>query len=372
VKAHLISRLRTLRVEVGAERSWLFVVVETDSGWVGVGEGSQSRLDEGVAAQVRALAPIYLGYDPRDIIERRSKPLRRADAHRIFFAATSAIEHALWDLAGQLHGAPVYDLLGGSVRDHVPLYANLSLACRDGSPESYAAAARDAVRAGFTAVKIDAFDSLPDLSLDDGSRGIALDRVDAVRRVAATRAAVGRSVLLLVDCLSRLSLPDAYAFAGQIAGFDPYWLEDPLETLDLAAFAELRRAIPMRLAGGEQLSGRDAFQRLLRSGAVDVAMPDVKWVGGIRETQIIATMAAADGIEVAPHNMSGPIATAASLHVALTAPNCTMVEYCWGVPGWRNDLVGGAEDVKQGTLPRPTRPGLGLTLDLNYDRLQEL
>jgi galactonate dehydratase len=369
---HLISRMRTLRAEVGGGRTWVFVVVETTSGHVGVGEGSQSRLDEGVAAQVRALSSIYVGHDPREIVERRSTVLRRADAHRIFFAATSAIEHALLDLAGHIHGVPVYELLGGSARDEVPLYANLSLASGDGSPESYAIAARAAVRDGFNAVKIDAFDSLPDLSLDEGAENGSVDYELGVRRVSATRDAVGPLVLVLVDCASRLAAANAAEFAHRIAQFDPYWIEDAFHSPDLDVLSEFRAAVPMRVAGGEQLSGRDAFRRLLAARAVDVIMPDVKWIGGIREARLVAAMAESEGVEVAPHNMSGPVATAASVQVALTSPNCTMVEFCWGTPEWRNDLVGGTEVVTGGTIARTRRPGLGVALDVDSGYFHEI
>ena len=350
-----ISAIRVTIVDGGGERSWLFVEVETAAGLVGVGECSQNRLDGGVVAQVAALAPAYLGGDPLDLIERQGRRLRQADAHRLLFAAVSALEQALWDLAGQILGAPVYQLLGGSVRDRVRLYANIEVATRSKTPEEYAANAARAVAEGFTAVKLNPF-----RGADAPAReALAL----AVERVARVRAAIGPTVDLLVDFLFTQDLHGARRAAEAMAGYDLFWIEEPFPLNDPSLLAALRATLPTRLAGGEQLCGRAAFRPLLEAGAFDVLMPDVKWIGGILEAKKIAAMAETYEVAVAPHNMSGPVSTAASVHLAATLPNFLILEYCWGATPWRADLVDGAETVVDGHIPLPTQPGLGVGLN---------
>ncbi|HUX88454.1 MAG TPA: enolase C-terminal domain-like protein, partial [Chloroflexota bacterium] len=133
--------------------------------------------------------------------------------------------------------------------------------------------------------------------------------------------------------------------------------------------AELRSRVSTRLSAGEQLWGRTAFLQILEQRALDVLMPDVKWIGGILEAKKVAAMAEAYDIAIAPHNMSGPIATAASVHLAFTCPNFLILEYCWGVTPWRSDLVDGRESVVEGHISLPTSPGLGV--GLNRKVLQE-
>jgi galactonate dehydratase len=356
---HRIRALRATVIDGAGERSWLFVEVETASGLVGAGECSQNRLDGGVIAQLAALAPAYLGRSPLDQIEAQGQRLRRADAHRLLFAAVSALEQALWDLCGQLLGVPVYQLLGGSVRDRVRLYANLEVATRSKTPEEYAANAARAVAEGFTAVKLNPFRPRTGGAPADARAELAL----AVERVRQVRAAVGPGVDLLVDFLFTQDAYGARRAAEALAPYDLFWIEEPFALDDPALLAELRRTLPTRLAGGEQLCGRAAFRPLLEAGAFDVLMPDVKWIGGILEAKKVAAMAESYAVAVAPHNLSGPISTAASVHLAATLPNFLILEYCWGATPWRAELVDGAEVVAGGHIPLPARPGLGVGLN---------
>jgi len=130
--------------------------------------------------------------------------------------------------------------------------------------------------------------------------------------------------------------------------------------VELAAF---REAIRPRLTVGEQLLKRSDFRPLLEARAADVINPDVKWIGGILELRKLAALAETFEVEITPHNMSGPVATAASAHVSAVCPNFLILEYCWHVPEWRQDLVTGAERIEGGALVLPTAPGLGLAWD---------
>lgn len=356
---HKIARIIPTVVDGEGGRTWLFVEVETNTGLIGVGEASQNRLDDGVVTQLAALAPLYIGLSPLDLIEDRARLLRRADAHRILFAACSALEQALWDLGGQILGVPVYQLLGGSVRDRIRLYANIEVATRSKTPEEYAENARKAVAEGFTAVKFNPFR----LSFERNPKSDRDVLAEAVERVKQVRTAIGPQVDLLLDFAFSLDFPGALRAAHEVEPYDIFWIETPFRIDQAQQLAELRGRISTRLSAGEQLCGRTAFLQILESRALDVLMPDVKWIGGILEAKKVAAIAEAYDVAIAPHNMSGPIATAASVQVALTCPNFLILEYCWGVTPWRGDLVDGREIIVDGHIPLPATPGLGVGLN---------
>jgi galactonate dehydratase len=363
-----IKAIRSTVIDGEGGRNWFFVEVETDSGLTGVGEASQNRLDAGVVAQIAELAPLYVGRNPLDLIEERGQVLRRSEAHRILFAAMSALEQALWDLSGQILGVPSYQLLGGSVRDRIRLYANIEVATRSKTPDEYAENAARAIAEGFTAVKFNPFRPSYARERPSARETLAI----AVERVAAVREAIGPAVDLLVDFLFSQDLHGARRAADAMAPHDLFWIEEPFPQNDPALLASLRSTLATRLAGGEQLIGRTPFRALLEAGSFDVLMPDVKWVGGILEAKKIAAMAEVYDVAVAPHNMSGPVSTAASVHLAATLPNFLILEYCWGVTPWRDELVNGTERVIDGHIPLPSAPGLGVGLNrqvLNAHRL---
>jgi len=354
-----ITDLQTVIVDAERGRTWLFVEVHTDEGLVGIGEASQSRFDHGVAALVKELAPLYIGHDPLNLIEARNLLLLRPDTDRIRYAAVSGIEQALWDLCGKALGVPCYQLLGGSVNDRIRVYANISLAS-DGSPADYARLASQAVSEGFTAIKLTAFS--PALRPRKSASGAEFQQAIelAVARTKAVRDAIGPAVDLLTDWSFALSPAEARRLAERLAECNLFWVEEPFVSDDPRLLAEFRRGLGPRLAGGEQLSGRMAFRRLLEAGALDVLMTDVKWIGGILESRKVAAMAEAYEVEIAPHNMSGPVATAASVQLCATLSNFLILEYCWGVVPWRAELVDGTEQVVDGHIPLPSTPGLGI------------
>jgi galactonate dehydratase len=358
-----IEQLQTVIVQVGPGRTWLFVEVRADDGLIGVGECSQSGLDEGVIAQIGRLAPIYVGHNPLELIERRQALLQYPSAGRIMHAAVSGLDQALWDLCGKALGVPCYQLLGGRVRDQIALYANLTLAAGCGTPEEYAAVAQSAVKEGFRAVKFDLFEGSP-LRADVTDRAYFRKHVDlAVARVRAVREAVGAEVEVMTDWAYCVPPADAGRLADRLGEFQIAWVEAPFVTSDPSLLAELRRKLKPRLADGETLLRMTDFRRLLDDGAVDVIMPDVKWCGGILKARMIAAMADTYEVGVSPHNMSGPISTAAAVNLCATLPNFVSLEYCWGVPAWRGELVAGSERVMNGHIAVPTEPGLGVRWD---------
>lgn len=358
-----ISRIEYVVMDTGRGRTWMFIEVYTDDGLIGVGEASQSRLDKGVVAELEQLKPLYVGHDPFGLIEERARLLRRPDATRTLHCAVSGLEQALWSVCGQFVGQPVHRLLGGPVRNEIPLYANLASAVESWKPEPLAAAAAEAVREGFKAIKFNIF------GVDNGRAPLSspLDRSKAIANartiVKEVRAAVGPDIAILTDWTLAVTPQEGRALADALGEHDLFWIEEPFVLGDPAELASFRRAIRPKLVVGEQLLKRSDFRPLLEARACDVINPDVKWIGGILEARKLAAMADSFEVELSPHNMSGPVATAASVHLSAVCPNLLTLEYCWHIPPWRHELVNGAEQIVNGAIPLPTGPGLGITWD---------
>ena len=363
----LIADLTVMRVRVTERGDWLFVRAHTDDGLVGWGEASQSGDDEQVERFIRTrILPELRGRDATEV-QSLIRPLVRRVAvprHLGVAAATavSAVEQALWDLRGKALGLPVSEMLGGRSRRQVRMYANLNRSTWDRSPEGFAAVARAAVAAGFRAVKATPFDDLgPDGGEDAQVRAAVRRGVD---RVVAVRDAIGPNVDLMVDCLSRLDRVTAVHVAQELEPLELYWYEDPVPwAVDLDGLQRVAQGTRIPLAAGEFAYGTAEHLRILRSGAVSFLMPDVKHCGGIWEARAIATLAETFGVQVAPHDPSGPVATAASVQLCAAIPNFAILELAFGEVPWRDALTKGGERLVDGCLAVPTTPGLGVTLD---------
>lgn len=357
-----ITGIETHAVDVGGARSWLFVGVHTDSGVTGWGEASQSRNDEAVEHDINVLKDNYLGKSPLDLIESSQKILRWPYVGKSVYAAVSGLEQALWDLCGKKLGVPVYQLLGGAVRDRVRAYANIGYAVADESPEEYARVATAVIDSGFTAVKLYAFGPKPDNG--DSPQELRNWITMGVERVKAVRNAVGPNVDLLVDLMHQIDdLKLATQLSGALAPFNLYWIEDPFSHDIPDLLASYRGNLGTRLAGGAPYLDIRAYRPLLAAHAFDVLMPDVKWLGGILATKKAAVLADVYGVMCSPHNASGPISCAASVHVSATISNFLILEYAWGAPDWRNQLSMGTETIQNGHFVLSKRPGLGIEID---------
>jgi galactonate dehydratase len=357
-----ITDFRTHVVQAGPRRTWLFVEVVTDEGLVGLGEASQSRNDAGVIHELERLRPQYIGQDPLDLIEGRAHLLAWPYTGRTLFAAVSALEQAIWDLIGKRVGLPVYQLLGGRCRDRVRAYANIGYALKDEATDTLARAAADAVASGFTAVKFYPFGERPGGGHDACTEARWLEV--GLERIRAVREAIGPRVDLLIDLMHQFfGLAEAGRVARELEPLDPFWLEDPFAEDDPSRLAEYRRSTRTRLAGGAPSLTRHAFRPLLEAGALDVIMPDVKWLGGILEAKKTAATAETYGVACSPHNASGPVSCAASVHLSFTLAGFLILEYAWGAPPWRAELCRGTEGLVDGSFALPARPGLGVELD---------
>lgn len=368
-----ITGVELLPVRATERTVWLIIRLTTDKGFAGLGEASDAfgfanttkhdalRLE----SELRKFFSLVEGKPVLDIEAYRQKaePVAAAGG---FVSATaySAIEQALWDLAGQLLEVPAYGLFGGKVRDRLPVYANINRATRLRAPEGFADTAKRAVEGGFRAVKAAPFDGFPKRGSTAAEIRSAVDQ--GIACVAAMRKAVGPEVELMVDCHSFFDAPLAKSVAERLEAYNLAWYEEPVAPTRVEETLEIRRSIRQPMAGGETLFGVKGFAPLCRSRAVDVIMPDVKHCGGLLEMTRIAAMARADGISVAPHNPSGPVATAAGVQVCAGMANFRILELQWGEASWRSELVIPEERFERGSIRVPERPGFGIRLN---DRL---
>jgi len=330
------------------------VRVETDDGVVGYGEclaRYQPRAWSDLVNDV--LAPLVVGADPFDVEhvwERlyRSQGSFSGHSRGILLEAMSGIDIALWDVMGKAVGQPVARLLGGTVRE-VAAYA--SSVTVDETP-TMAAQAAAFVEQGFSSLKVK----------------IGRD-VTTERRVLATiRDAVGEDAAIYVDANGAYEYPEALAVARVLEDHGVGWFEEPVRTEHRGSYAKLRAATSLALAAGEGEFTRWGMHELLRTDAIDLIQPDVCRSGGITETRKLWALATLYHARYAPHvGGSGALCAAASVHLAASAPNFWTYECSVPANPLRDVLafepVGHASQVRDGRVPVPDRPGLGIEID---------
>jgi len=349
-----IRAVTTAVVNATSHTNWIFVFVETDRGLTGVGEATLIGYEDAVVEAVARIESALAGQDPLGAV-----PLvRPGDGSQVAAAAHAGVEQALWDLRGKAYGVPVFHLLGAR-RAAVPVYANINRGTLDRSPEGFGARAAQAVAAGFRAVKCAPFDGYH--SWESSGR---TDLIDAgVARVEAIRRAVAPGTAVLVDCHWRFDVATAVEVGRRLAPSDLGWYEAPVSELSPADVLEVKERTGMRLAGAELQTTPGEFRRLLEAGALDVVMPDVKYAGGIQGLMKVDALAEAYGARVAPHNPSGPVATAASLHAAAALDTLLMLEFQFTEVEWYAELAGADFTVRDGVIPVPAGPGLGIAFN---------
>lgn len=356
-----VTSITALSARVSGKTIWTFVRLDTAEGLTGWGEATLQGQAAAVHDQVTRLAPALTGRSfepPADIMDIVGTSGRdTAEA-----AAISAIDQALWDTLAQARGVPLAALLGAPQRDTVALYANINRGTLDRSPAGFAARAREAVQRGFDAIKIAPFDGVQPAGTDRAllEAGLA--------RIAATRAAIGPEARLMVDCHWRLSEAVSLDVLREVEPLRLYWFECPVPENEenfpaLRRLRERANAGGVRLAGCEMMIGRAGFQPFLDAGTYDVIMPDVKYAGGMRELLRIGEAAARHGVACSPHNPTGPVAHAHSLHLSAHLPAFPFLEFQYGESPLFFDFVTGTlPDPTTGRSVLPHGPGLGIGL----------
>lgn len=351
-----ITSLKTFTANV-SRTNFVFVKLYTDDGIDGVGEGTLEWRTEAIVAAISEFGRVVIGQDPfatEYLVER----MHRDSYWRIgpvLRTAIGAIEAALFDIKGKALGVPVYELLGGRQRDRLTCYANHWFQGAS-EPEDYARRAQQAVALGYRALKWDPFETAY-LEMDRSQRRRTLEIVEAVR------AAVGADVDLMLDVHGRLNVPTAIAMARELARLDITWIEEPVPPDSIDALAEVRAASPVAIAAGERLYAGERFVELINKRAADILQPDVAHVGGMLEAKKIAGLGHMRYLPIAPHNPTGPVMNAMTLHLSAAIPNFKTFETVAIDVPWRRELV--REDLQfvDGALIVPTKPGLGVELN---------
>jgi galactonate dehydratase len=347
---------------VGAPwRELTFVEVHTDQGLHGVGEVRMVSKTDTLLAAIGELGARYVvGADPFNL-QRLAWQVQVGEYGRpgdVAQSALAAFDIACWDVIGQALDVPVWKLLGGCFRDTVPAYAN-GWYRTDRDPSAVAALARDVVARGYRGLKIDPFGSaVATLTAAE------LDR--SVEILNAVREAVGWNIDLYLEMHGRFTAATARQVADAVTALRPAWLEEPVPPGDLHGLRSVRDHTSLPIATGERIQTGDELVPYLEGALVDVLQVDLTHFGGITALHQLAGWTSAYNLQLAPHNVCGPVGTAAAVHLAVAAANVAVIEHFndFADP-WVYDLVSGAPrvDTATGCFPVPQGPGLGVRLD---------
>lgn len=351
--------MKITAVEAVPVDRYLFTRVHTDSGIVGFGESGAWGFLEASAAAMEKFGRYLVGKDPLQI-EHHWQNMYRTSHFRgaAIMGALSALDIALWDIAGKHFGVPSYQLLGGKTRNKARVYYHVYGDTR----EKLVQGVRDAREAGFTAVG----HLTPFL---DESKGVPFFKThadkmgDAIEAVAAYREAAGTGVDLCIEIHRQLTPTESITLAKGIEQFHPLFYEDPILPDNFDAMGLVAQNVSIPIATGERLHSIHEFAMLLARGAVQYIRPDVCLAGGLTHSKKIAAIAESHYVGVVPHNPLSPISTAACLQLAASIPNFTIQEYPIGeLEPPKSEIV--TEPLKQegGFLMIPDGPGIGVEL----------
>ena len=360
---------------------YFFVEVRTSEGVTGWGEitTTTKMANRAVAAIIRQLNDLLVGEDPARIEHVWNKTFRAFTYMGTRGAASqvvSGIDIALWDIRGKVLGLPIYDLLGGRIRDDILLYTHPQRSLLD-DDETLVREIRAIVDSGHTALKFDPFPHAPGQSPHnddylDGGMDKAGER-QAARMAARVREVAGPDIEILIDAHGRFNVPTAIRLCRALedaAAID--WFEEPVPVESYPALRQVREKVNAAITVGERLHTRWEFAPILEQRLADYIMPDVTWAGGISELKKIATMAEAYYIPVSPHDASGPINVLAGTHVMMTVPNFYRLETSRYDLGKYNVFIETPLDNTSGSLHLSKLPGLGVNMNMDYLRANAL
>lgn len=335
--------------------NFVFVAVDTDEGVSGVGEATLWGRELPVAAAVEHLKPLLIGQDARRI-EHLWQTLFRGGfipAQRVLSAAISAIDMALWDIHGKALGVPVYDLLGGLVRNRVACYRHNS-GGDNGDIPRLIESCRESVAEGWQFVRW----GLPTQGdVLEPSRSIGV----AIEEVAAVREALGDDIGIILDVHTRLDPRDSVRLCRALEPYNPFFVEDPIRSENVQSLRLLRQQTTVPLAVGEFSSSKWEIREIIEEELADYARIDLGLVGGLTEGRKIAGWCETHYIKLATHSPLGPVAAAASLHLNLACTNFGVQEHPRGVI--LTDVFPVQPDFHDGCLWPSERPGLGVEFD---------
>ncbi len=356
---------------------YFFVEVRTDEGVTGWGEITTTTrtANRAVAGMIRQLNDLLVGEDPARI-ERLWHKIFRSFTYMGTRGATShvvsGIDIALWDIRGKVLGLPIYELLGGAVRDDILLYTHPDRR-QFTTDEGIVREIRAIVDSGHTALKFDPFPHLggeSEMNDDYLDGGMSKEgEKQAAKLTARIREIAGPDIEILIDAHGRFNVPTAIRLCRSLEAAGAIdWFEEPVPVESYAALGQVRDKVNAQISVGERLHTRWEFVPILEGRLADYIMPDVTWTGGITELKKIATMAEAYYIPVSPHDASGPINVVAGAHVMMTVPNFYRVETSRYDLSRYNVFITAPLDVKAGRLRLSRAPGLGIEMNRDYLR----
>ncbi len=343
-----ITKVETLIVKP----RWVFLKIHTDEGLVGLGEPTLENRAPTIVQAVAELEPYLLGKDPTRVVHHWQAMYKHTFCRGgpVLTSALSGVEHALWDLAGKAAGVPVYQLLGGPLRDRIKVYAH----CRGDTIEELLTDAQAKVAQGFLALKTGIRGGRPARIIETPG---FVERV--AERIAALRTAVGKAIDIAIDFHGAVSPQTAGLLIKALEPYQPMFFEEIVQCQNIDVMADLARKTHIPIATGERLFTKWGFREVLEKGAATILQPDLSHVGGIFEGRLIAGMAEAYYAAVAPHCPLGPISLAAGLQLDAAIPNFLAQEQVHLGEGYlKTPFV-----VKDGYIALPTLPGLGIELD---------
>jgi L-alanine-DL-glutamate epimerase-like enolase superfamily enzyme len=340
----------------GGFRNFLFVTVDTDAGIYGVGEAGITGRELAVIGAVEHFKPLLVGQDPF-----RSEHIWQAlfrggffPAQRILTAAISAIDIALWDIKGKALGVPIYELLGGRVRDKVVCYPH-----NVGHRAEVAPLVESCLQTKAEGWKFVRWGLPEEDEILEPRRAV----LTALKQFQAVREAVGDEIEIVFDVHTRLDLPDVVWLCREVEPFHPYFMEDPLRSENPDSFKTLRPRTSVPLAAGEQFSSKWEFRQLIEEEWIDYARIDLCIAGGFSEAKKVAGWCETHSIKLALHNPLGPVSTAACLQLNLACPNFGVQEQPARPGTMLTDVVPVQPEWEDGYLLAPARPGLGVEFD---------
>ena len=345
------------------QRSATLVELFTDNGLIGWGEAFAQGLEPPeIAAAVieHALKPLVIGHDPLDTevlwhhMYHRTRDYGRKGS---VVAGISAVDTALWDIAGKFHGLPIHKLLGGAFRQRVQPYATGFYRIKgQGEASRLAEEALRHFDAGFTLMKVKLGYGVAD---------------DIACMLAIGKALQGKPVRLMIDTNHAYGRAEALRLGHALAEFDLRWYEEPVVPEDLQGYVEMRRKLSMPIAGGENEHTLYGFREFLGAGCVDVAQPDIGSCGGLSAGRHILALAQAHGVMVNPHVWGSAIAQAAALQFIAAVPVAhhslfatePVLEYDRSSHPFRQQLITRPLQMVDGHVAVPSGPGLGIEVD---------
>ena len=353
------------KIETWLVSKWLTVRVTCDDGTYGVGEGNFWSYADATELIAHRIAEDIKGLDPRDVDRIWNTAYRKYSFRSpAITAVLSAIDMALWDIKGKRLGVPVWDLLGGKVRDKVRAMVMAGSYPESAPllpPEKFANFARMAKADGYTSLKMTPFPS----NWSELAHGDLIRQNTAI--VEAVREEVGWDFDIGIEIHRNLDPGTSVVFAQQIEKFLPYFFEDPIAPDSVMSMGWVGDKINLPLAAGERNNTIWEFREYCTLPGMSFLKPDIGLAGGFTHVKKIAAVAESFHIKMAPHHFLGPITTMALTHIATATPNWDVNEFNVETRTFKEDIVSNVTEVKDGYFIPPESPGLGI--DINVDEM---